>query len=73
MKEVDENWVRAYFILFYYFSVVIGINLVVAYVLDMYDSIERLNNERLQTLLDMENKISAVMDDDNDKKRGSAE
>lgn len=47
---VNENLVRVYFILFFYFSVVIGINLVVAYVLDMYDSIERLNNDRKKTL-----------------------
>ena len=62
--EYNENLVRFYFILFYYFSVVIGINLVVAYVLDMYDSIERLNSERLQTLIDMEKKIEEMQGDD---------
>ena len=47
---VNFNYVRVYFILFYYFSVVIGINLVVAYVLDMYDATKRLNDERKETL-----------------------
>ena len=34
--------VRFYFIAFYYFSVIIGINLVIAIMLDMYASTERL-------------------------------
>ena len=49
--EINENLVRLFFIIFYQFSVVIGINLVVAFVLDMYDSTERMDNERLKTLV----------------------
>lgn len=67
--EYNENLVRFYFILFYYFSVVIGINLVVAYVLDMYDSIERLNNERLQTLIEMEEKMKEIRELEEDEDR----
>ena len=50
----NKNAVRFYFIAFYYFSVIIGINLVVAYVLDMYASTERLDAERIKTLRLME-------------------
>jgi hypothetical protein len=46
----NNNFYRLFFILFWYFTVVIGINLVVAYVLDMYSSIERLEKERNETL-----------------------
>jgi len=42
--------IRIYFIFFFYFSVVIGINLVIAYVLDMYSSVERLENDKDQTM-----------------------
>lgn len=38
--------VRWYFFWFYYFSVVIGINIVVAFSIDMYDSVARLDEER---------------------------
>lgn len=41
---------RIYFCLFYYFSVVIGINVVVAFAIDMYSSVERLENERQKTI-----------------------
>ena len=41
---------RLYFIAFYYFSVLIGINIVVAYTIDMYTSVERLDEERQRTL-----------------------
>ena len=36
--------------MFYYFSVVIGINIVVAFAIDMYSSVERLDHERIRTL-----------------------
>lgn len=45
----SDNY-RLYFGLFYYFSVIIGINIVVAFTLDMYSSVERLDHERMQTL-----------------------
>lgn len=56
----NTNGVRLYFILFYYFSVIIGINLVVAYVLDMYASTERLDAERLKTLRLMEQQMTGA-------------
>jgi len=45
-----NTFIRIYFIFFFYFSVVIGINLVIAYVLDMYSSVERLENDKDQTM-----------------------
>ena len=56
----NKNFVRFYFIAFYYFSVIIGINLVVAYVLDMYASTERLEADRLNTLKMMEQQMSGA-------------
>ena len=38
--------VRFFFGLFFYFAVVIGINITVAFVLDMYGSVERLDADR---------------------------
>jgi len=52
--------VRFYFIAFYYFSVIIGINLVVAYVLDMYGSTERLEEDRIKTLKMMEKQMTGA-------------
>ena len=54
----NKNAVRLYFTAFYYFSVIIGINLVVAYVLDMYASTERLDADRLETLQMMESRMT---------------
>jgi hypothetical protein len=34
---------RIYFILFFYISVIIGINIVVAFILDMYSSVENID------------------------------
>jgi hypothetical protein len=42
--------VRWFFILFYYFAVVVGINIVVAFSIDMYDSVARLDEERTKTV-----------------------
>ena len=49
---------RFYFISFYYNSVIIGVNLFVAFVLDMYSSVERLDNEKMKTLELLEEEIS---------------
>ena len=38
-----NKWYRYYFIAFWYFSVIIGINIFVAFALDMYASVERLD------------------------------
>jgi len=43
---MGSNWVKWYFIFFYYFAVVVGINIVVAFSIDMYDSVSRLDEER---------------------------
>ena len=42
----DAFGVKWFFFFFYYFSVVIGINIVVAFSIDMYDSVARLDEER---------------------------
>ena len=47
---MGTNWVKWYFIFFYYFSVIIGINIVVAFSIDMYDSVSRLDEERQITV-----------------------
>jgi len=57
-EDVNENLVRLYFIAFFQLSVVIGINLVVAYVLDMYGSTERLDEERHNTLEILEKEMT---------------
>jgi len=40
------TYVRWFFFVFYYFAVVVGINIVVAFSIDMYDSVARLDEER---------------------------
>ena len=40
-----SSYVRFYFVFFYFFAVVIGINIVVAFAIDMFNSIERLDSE----------------------------
>ena len=47
---MGTNWVKWYFIFFYYFSVIVGINIVVAFAIDMYDSVARLDEERHNTV-----------------------
>jgi len=42
--------VRWFFFFFYYFSVIIGVNIVVAFSIDMYDSVARLDQERQNTV-----------------------
>jgi hypothetical protein len=37
---------RIYFIVFYYFGVVIGLNIVVAFAIDMYAAVRRLEQQR---------------------------
>ena len=56
---MDNNGLyRIFFVTFYYFSVIIGVNLFVAFVLDMYSSVERLDKERAETLKMLEAEIS---------------
>lgn len=53
-----NTYVRFYFGIFYYFSVVIGINILVAFAIDMYSSVERLDYERMKTLKMIEDEIT---------------
>lgn len=46
----ETTQVRWFFFVFYYFSVIIGINIVVAFSIDMYDSVARLDEERQNTV-----------------------
>jgi cytochrome bd-type quinol oxidase subunit 2 len=46
----NGKYARFYFGLFYYFAVIIGINITVAFIIDMYSSVERLDAERSKTL-----------------------
>jgi hypothetical protein len=44
---MGSKYYRFYFGIFFYFSVIIGINIVVAFTLDMYSSVERLDQDRI--------------------------
>ena len=41
-----KTWYRYYFVLFYYFGVIIGLNIVIAFAIDMYAAVCRLENEK---------------------------
>jgi hypothetical protein len=56
---------RVFFITFYYLSVVIGLNIVIAFAIDMFGSIERLETqqeEEEQNLWDIAKKVKAVQE-----------
>ena len=55
---MGSSFYQYYFGLFYYFSVIIGINIVVAFTLDMYASVERLDQERMRTLEMLEDELT---------------
>ena len=40
------TWYRYYFIIFYYFGVIIGLNIIIAFAIDMYAAVCRLENEK---------------------------
>ena len=43
----DGNIVyRAYFMVFYYFGVVIGLNIIIAFAIDMYSAVQRLDEQK---------------------------
>ena len=54
---MDSKYYRFYFGIFFYFAVIIGINIVVAFTLDMYSSVERLDQDRIQTLELLEDEL----------------
>lgn len=56
---MDNNYYyRLFFISFYYFSVIIAVNLFVAFVLDMYSSVERMDSEKSKHLDMLEEQLS---------------
>jgi len=59
-KAMDSNWYRIYFYVFFYLSSVIGMNLVVAYILDMYSSVERIADERDITMQILNARLAEV-------------
>lgn len=59
VQIMDNNkYYRIYFVLFFYFSVVVGINILVAFALDMYSSVERLDHERMKTMELLEDELT---------------
>ena len=60
VETMNNAWYEVYFGLFYYFSVVIGINIVVAFAIDMYSSVERLDHERTRTLDILQEELEMV-------------
>jgi len=43
-----STFYRIYFIMFYYFGVLVGLNIVVAFAIDMYTAVCRLDKQRLE-------------------------
>jgi len=62
-KAMGSNWYRLYFYVFFYLSSVIGMNLVVAYILDMYSSVERIADERDITMQILKDRLAEVEDE----------
>jgi hypothetical protein len=54
---------RYFFCFFYYFATVMGINILVAFSLDMYSSVERMYGERLAVLKMMEDEMMKNLDE----------
>lgn len=67
---MESKVYRIYFCLFFYFSVIVGINIIVAFTLDMYASVERLDQDRMKTLEMLEEEFSqnmaAKLEEEND-------
>ena len=60
---MDNQMYKIYFAFFYYFSVIIGINIAVAFAIDMYSSVERLDQERINTMEALESELQHVRHD----------
>ena len=59
--------VRIFFIIFYYLSVVIGLNIVIAFAIDMFGAIERLEEQQEEhedLLWDIAKKVKVRKEDD---------
>jgi len=55
---MGSSYYQYYFGLFYYFSCIVGFNIVIAFTLDMYASVERLDQERMKTLEMLEEELT---------------
>lgn len=64
-----NTFYRFFFAMFFFFSVVIGINIVVAFAIDMYASVERLDIERMKTLQMLEDELTYTNMTDNDQEQ----
>jgi hypothetical protein len=57
-EEVFETkWVRLYFITFYYFGVIIGINIILAFAIDMYGAVIRMEKTADKNMTILETQI----------------
>jgi hypothetical protein len=59
----NTNQVRWFFLSFYYFSVMIGINILIGFAIDMYGSIERMDKKKEENM-DKLNELAKKKDDD---------
>ena len=39
-------WYRYFFVVFYYFGVIIGLNIIIAFAIDMYSAVQRLEDQK---------------------------
>ena len=39
-------WYRYFFIVFYYYGVIIGLNIIIAFAIDMYSAVQRLEDQK---------------------------
>ena len=44
--ENGNLWVRYFFVVFYYFGVIIGLNIIIAFAIDMYAAVQRLEEKK---------------------------
>lgn len=60
---VGNNWPRVYFISFWFFTVLVLLNLVIAFVIEVYDSVSKESEEefkRRKFLLDLSKKFNDI-------------
>ena len=66
MGSTNFRW---FFVFFYYFAVVIGINIVVAFAIDMFTAVERLDNDRSETFQLLEKELTKAPREDSEEKK----
>lgn len=64
-----NKWYRLYFILFYYCSVVIGINILAAFVIDMYTSIENQDWDEQISIRELEEQVDSMTSETTQKNK----